>query len=146
MMRKVYGRRTNSAGTARRPEPDPAFDAELLEFIGAVMSKGEARIARLSFGEHDIEFDLVVCKVTCYTQIEWIDVDGKRRLIDADHGERSAKHGALIRLLGRRATRIRLVPEGLQVDIEAGGTLHCSRLEGGVSFEIGTARFGPALY
>ncbi len=133
---------------AHRPPEDPAFDAELLAFLHAAMARGngEARARRVSFGEHDIRMEFGVCTVTCHTHIEWLGADGRRRLVEADHAEGSAKHGALIRLLGQPAVAARLLPEGLQVDIDGAGTLHFARVPGGISFEVTTAEFGPALY
>ncbi len=134
----------------RRPPADAEFDAALFGYIDGAMQRGAVQIERVSFGARSIEFEFTRCKLTCYTQIEWIDVSGKRRLIDVEHADHSAKHtskeGALVRLLGRRATAARLLPEGVQIDIEQGGTLHFSRIDGGVSFELLTAQFGPAMY
>ena len=131
-----------------RPPPDPVFDAELLAPIEAAMARvdGRACAERVSFGAHDIRIEFGMCTVTCHTQIEWLGADGRRRLVDADHNEGSAKHGALVRLLGLPAIGARLLPEGLQLDIEGAGTLHFARVAGGISFEINTAEFGPALY
>ena len=145
-----------------RPPADAEFDGALFGYIDGAMQRGAEYIERVSFGAHSIEFEFTHCKLTCYTQIEWLDASGKRRLIEVDHVEHSAKHsakpstqlstqparreGALVRLLGRRATAARLLPEGVQIDIEQGGTLHFSRIDGGVSIELVTAQFGPALY
>lgn len=145
--RRTYGRRANDPTQVRRPPPpDRAFNAELLEHLNEVMQRGEVHVRRLSFGVADIEFDLVVCRLVCHTQIEWVDEGGKRRLLDADHAEHSAKHGALLRLLGRKVVAARMVLEGFQIDMEDGGTLHLARIDGGVSFEIDTLLLGPALF
>ena len=129
-----------------RPASDAAFDAELLGYINVAMQRGDVRIERVVFGSHSIAIDFALCAVTCHTQMEWIDISGKRRLIAVDQAEYTAKQGALVRLLGHRGTAIRLLPEGLQIDIEGAGTLHFSRIDRGVSFELSTAQFGPALY
>ncbi len=134
----------------KRPPADAEFDAALVRYIDDAMQRGDVQVERVSFGAHSIEFDFGRCTLTCYTQIEWLDASGKRRLIDVEHAEHPARHatreGALVRLLGRRATAARLLPEGVQIDIESAGTLHFSRIDGGVSFELLTAQFGPALY
>ena len=129
-----------------RPRVDRSFDADLLSFLDEGMKQGRARVVRVGFGQRDISLDLQLCRITAHTAIEWIDDDNKRRFIAADEGKRSAKNGALVRIVDRPATGARWLIEGFQVDIEGSGTLHFARIAGNMSFEIETAEFGPAVY